>query len=77
MLVEIMEARTQKEVVRPIDSPREEEGLHADLVDYSVGAHRSRAARNCSSSCSGINAQPMPMKKWNTRGNIGKVPLKS
>ena len=39
MLVEIMEARTQKEVVRPIDSPREEEGLHADLVDYSEGAH--------------------------------------
>ena len=77
MLVEIMEARTQKEVVRPIDSPREEEGLHADLVDYSVGAHRSRAARNCSSSCSRKNAQPMPMKKWNTRGNIGKVPLKS
>ena len=37
MLVEIMEARTQNEVVRPIDSPREEEGLHADLVDYSVG----------------------------------------
>lgn len=37
MLVEIMEARAQNEVVRPIDYPREEEGLHVDLVDYSVG----------------------------------------
>jgi hypothetical protein len=37
MLIEIMEARTQNEVVRPIDFPREEEGLHVDVVDYSVG----------------------------------------
>ena len=37
MLVEVMEARTQNEVVRPIDFPREEEGMPVDLVDYSVG----------------------------------------
>lgn len=37
MLVEIMEARTQNEVVRPIDFPAEEEGLKVELADYSVG----------------------------------------
>ena len=37
MPVEVMEARTQNEVVRPIDFPREEEGLQTGLVDYSVG----------------------------------------
>jgi hypothetical protein len=37
MLVEVMEARTQNEVVRPIEFPREEAGLPVELVDYSVG----------------------------------------
>ena len=37
MLIEIMEVRPQNEVVRPIDFPREEEGLHVDTVDYSLG----------------------------------------
>ena len=32
-----MEARTQNEVVRPIEFPRQEEGLAVDLIDYSVG----------------------------------------
>ena len=37
MLMEVMEARTQNEVVRPIEFPREEEGMAVDLIDYSVG----------------------------------------
>jgi len=37
MLVEVMEARTQNEVVRPIEFPTSEEGLKIDLIDYSVG----------------------------------------
>ena len=37
MLMEVMEARTQNEVVRLIEFPREEEGLAVDLIDYSVG----------------------------------------
>jgi len=37
MLVEVMEARTQNEVVRPIEFPAEESGLQVKLVDYSVG----------------------------------------
>ncbi len=39
MLVEVMEARTQNEVVRPIDFPRGEEGHKTDLIDYSVGGN--------------------------------------
>ena len=35
--MEVMEARTQNEVVRPIEFPREEEGMAVDLIDYSVG----------------------------------------
>lgn len=37
MLCEVMEARTQNEVVRPLETPNEESGLRVDLVDYSVG----------------------------------------
>ena len=37
MLVEVMDARTQNETVRPIEFPRPEFGLKLDLVDYSVG----------------------------------------
>ena len=37
MLVEVMEARTQNEVVRPIELPTSEEGLKVDIIDYSVG----------------------------------------
>ena len=36
MLVEIIEARSQNEVVRPIDFPAAEEGLKVELADYSV-----------------------------------------
>lgn len=37
MVCEVMEARTQNEVVRPLEYPVEEPGLRADLIDYSVG----------------------------------------
>ncbi|MEW6752286.1 MAG: hypothetical protein AB1505_15085 [Candidatus Latescibacterota bacterium] len=37
MLCEVMEARTQNEVVRPLERPNEESGLRTELVDYSVG----------------------------------------
>ena len=37
MLCEVMEARTQNEVVRPLEFMREEEGLQVELVDYSIG----------------------------------------
>ena len=37
MLCEVMEARTQNEMVRPLDFPSEESGLRVELIDYSVG----------------------------------------
>ena len=37
MLVEVMEARTQNETVRPIELPQKETGLETNLIDYSVG----------------------------------------
>ena len=37
MLVEVMEARTQNETVRPVELPRKETGLKANLINYSVG----------------------------------------
>lgn len=37
MLCEVMEARTQNEVVRPLEYMREESGLKIELVDYSIG----------------------------------------
>ena len=37
MLVEVMEARTQNETVRPVELLRKETGLKTDLIDYSVG----------------------------------------
>ena len=37
MLVEVMEARTQNEIVRPVELPKKETGLKTDLIDYSVG----------------------------------------
>jgi hypothetical protein len=37
MVCEVMEARTQNEVVRPLEYPVEEPGLKVDLIDYSVG----------------------------------------
>ena len=37
MLCEVMEARTQNEVVRPLEFMRVETGLHIGLVDYSIG----------------------------------------
>jgi len=37
MLCEVMEARTQNEVVRPLEFMREETGLPIGLVDYSIG----------------------------------------
>ncbi|MEE3258706.1 MAG: hypothetical protein VX293_05815, partial [Candidatus Latescibacterota bacterium] len=37
VLLEVMESRTQNETVRPIDFPREEEGMPVGMVDYSVG----------------------------------------
>lgn len=37
MLCEVMEARTQNEVVRPLEYMREEDGLQIGLVDYSPG----------------------------------------
>ena len=37
MLCEVMEARTQNEVVRPIEFMRQENGLHVNLIDYSIG----------------------------------------
>ena len=37
MLCEVMEARTQNEMIRPLEFPTEESGLRVDLIDYSVG----------------------------------------
>ena len=37
MLCEVMEARTQNEVVRPLEFMSEEAGIQADLIDYSTG----------------------------------------
>ena len=37
MLCEVMEARTQNEVVRPLEFSREETGLSLNLIDYSIG----------------------------------------
>jgi hypothetical protein len=37
MLCEVMEARTQNEVVRPLEFPRKENGLSIPLIDYSIG----------------------------------------
>lgn len=37
MLCEVMEARTQNEMVRPLEFPAEESGLRVELIDYSVG----------------------------------------
>lgn len=37
MLMEVMDARTQNETVRPVEFPRSDAGLRIDLVDYSVG----------------------------------------
>ena len=37
MLCEVMEARTQNEVVRPLEYMREETGLSVGLVDYGIG----------------------------------------
>ena len=37
MLIEVMEARTQNEVIRPIDFMKEEPGIRLDLIDYSIG----------------------------------------
>lgn len=37
MLCEVMEARTQNEVVRPLEYMREENGLQIKLIDYSIG----------------------------------------
>ena len=37
MLCEVMEARTQNEVVRPLEFMRSENGLHINLIDYSIG----------------------------------------
>ena len=37
MLMEVMESRTQNEMVRPIEYPFEEPGLKVELVNYSVG----------------------------------------
>ena len=37
MLCEVMEARTQNEMVRPLECPTEESGLRVELVDYSAG----------------------------------------
>lgn len=37
MLCEVMEARTQNEVVRPLEYSRAETGLQVSLVDYSIG----------------------------------------
>jgi hypothetical protein len=37
VLIEVMEARTQNEVIRPIDFIKEEAGIRLDLIDYSIG----------------------------------------
>lgn len=37
MLCEVMEARTQNEVVRPLEFARKENGLNIPLIDYSIG----------------------------------------
>ena len=37
MLSEVMEARTQNEVVRPLEYARKENGLSIPLIDYSIG----------------------------------------
>ena len=37
MLVEVMEARTHNEIARPVELPKKETGLKANLIDYSVG----------------------------------------
>lgn len=37
MLCEVMEARTQNEVVRPLEFARKENGLAIPLIDYSIG----------------------------------------
>ncbi|MFP6644058.1 MAG: hypothetical protein VCF24_10950 [Candidatus Latescibacterota bacterium] len=37
MLFEVMEARTQNEVVRPLEFARKESGLPIPLIDYSIG----------------------------------------
>ena len=37
MLCEVMEARTQNEVVRPLEFIRAENGLNINLIDYSIG----------------------------------------
>lgn len=37
MLSEVMEARTQNEVVRPLEYMRQENGLQVKLVDFSIG----------------------------------------
>ncbi|MBT4503808.1 MAG: hypothetical protein HOC74_39105 [Gemmatimonadetes bacterium] len=37
MVCELMEGRTQQEVVRPLEFPTEESGLHIEMIDYSVG----------------------------------------
>ncbi|MFH1570627.1 MAG: hypothetical protein ABIL09_21735, partial [Gemmatimonadota bacterium] len=37
MLCEVMEARTQNEVVRPLEYMREENGLKVELIDYGIG----------------------------------------
>ena len=36
LLIEVIGGRPQNEVVRPIEFPRQEEGLAVDLIDYSV-----------------------------------------
>lgn len=40
MLFEVMEARTQNEVVRPLEFARRENGLSIALIDYSIGGIR-------------------------------------
>ena len=40
MLIQVIGGRAQNEVVRPIEFPRQEEGLAVDLIDYSVGGAR-------------------------------------
>ena len=37
MLIEVMEARVQNEVIRPIEFMKEDPGIRLDLVDYSIG----------------------------------------
>ena len=37
MMCEVMEARTQNEIVRPLEFSRKENGLSIPLIDYSIG----------------------------------------